>query len=461
MFCAQMGSANNYLILFDLIEQQEVYDEGKIKRALAGHKFVKQLHVTKYYLRNLILKSLRNFHAQLSKDAVLKDILRNVEILFNKELLDLCSVEIKKAEKIAVTYERYTALVEIKAWQRRLSQALAPHDYAGFMGAMQQQQWAIEHLKNTNTYWQLAITTSRTTLDHDATPVHNEHLLTDPQNALSLESTVLHYNTLYFQHLRTQHYDEAEQTLYTLTEILEAHPLLINEDPGPYASTINNLVSYLVFQKKYEPALLLIQRAKEQYEAWKITAERQTLFKQIMRTYNIELEIYRDTRAFDENASFITGIEDFVTANRYKMPRSYLLSFWFQLANVFFMQKHFERSLKWLNEILNTTYRTTRIDLQIHARMMNLMIHLDQQNLFVLRYFVDSTRRFLKKQRSIAPHEKILLKFFSDMAQAPLLEYQERFNKLHTDLFPVNKKPLVSEGQDYIDYRAWIETHAF
>ncbi len=457
MFCSQMGSANNYLLLFDLIEKQEAYDEKKIKQALAGHKFIKQLHVTKHYLRNLILKSLRNFHAQLSKDAALKDILRNVEILFNKELFEHCASELKKAEKIAVTYKRFPALVEIKTWQRKLTQALSPHDYAGFLGAMQQQEWAIEHLRNTNAYWQLAISTSDATIRREAAAVHNVHLLDDPDNALSLEATVLHYNTRYFQCLRNQKYDEGEDVLYTLTQILEAHPLLINEDSGLYASTINNLVSYLVFQKKYEPALLLIQRAKRQYEAWKITAERKTLFKQIMRTYNIELEIYRDTQAFDENAAFIAGIETFVTDNRYKMPASYLMSFWFQLANVFFMQKDYERSLNWLNEILNTSYKNVRLDLQIHARMMNLMIHLDQQNLFVLRYFVDSTRRFLKKQRAVAPHEKMLLKFFSDMAQAPVMEYKARFKKLHTELFPQNKEPLVAEGLDYIDYRLWVE----
>ena len=141
------------------------------------------------------------------------------------------------------------------------------------------------------------------------------------------------------------------------------------------------------------------------------------------------------------------------------MPKSYLLSFWFQLANIHFMQRNFDHALSWINEILNTRDKSIRADLQIHARMMNLMIHLEQQNMFVLRYFVDSTRRFLKKQRAVAEHESILLKFFSSIAQAPVMEYRDRFRSLSERLFPQSGESLVPKSLDYLDYKAWIDDY--
>ncbi|MFK7849180.1 MAG: hypothetical protein AB8G77_28085 [Rhodothermales bacterium] len=456
LHCVQTGTATNYLKLFEAIARQSSYDEQALRAQFAGETFIKQLHVTKNYLRNLILKSLRNFHAQISKDAVLKDVLRNIEILFHKELYASCEAELKKAESLAQMYELYPGMVEIATWRRKLTQAQTPHNYQVFLKEMVDQQGTIDRLKNINQYWQLAIRISKETISRGNHPVQDDQLLQDVGNAQSLEATLLHYNACYFQHLQQNERDAAEDTLYDLIAYLEKHPARIEEDPSMYASSINNFVSFLVFQKKHQPALMLVQRAKNMYKQWKIVSERKTLFKQIMRTFNIELEIYRDTRSLEGKEAFISEIEQFVLKNRYKMPTSYLLSFWFQLANIHFIQRNFEQALLWINEILNTRYRDVRIDLQIHARMMNLMIHLEQQNLFVLRYFVDSTRRFLKKQRHIATHESVLLKFFSSIAQTPVMDYKKKFEELDRALFPDNNTPPAFSALDYIDYKQWI-----
>ena len=459
LFCAQSGTSPNYLRLFEIIDQQSDYDEPAIKQAFAGEKFIKQLHTTKYYLRNLILKSLRNFHARISRDAMLKDMLRNVEILFHKELYDLCDIEIKKAETIARDFERMSSMVEVLTWKRKLAQARTPHNYDSFLEIMGSQRNAIDSLYNVNRYWQLAIKVSRETVQRSDKEVDGISLLANPDNAHSLEAKTLHYNTQYFQFLRQENRDRAEQTLHELVEYLESHAYRITEDPGMYASSVNNLISFLVFQKKYEPALEIVQRAKAMYAQLKILSEKKTLFKQIMRTYNIELEIYRDTRLFEEKASFIASIESFVSEHRHKIPKSYLMSFWFQLANIYFMQRKFEPALTWINEILNMRDKTIRVDLQIHARMMNLMIHLEQQNMFVLRYFVDSTRRFLKKQRNVAAHESVLLKFFSSIAQTPVMEYKQKFKALKETLYPTASESIVPGSLDYLDYKSWIDAY--
>lgn len=456
LFCAQTRSSANYLRLFEAMEKQNVYDERLIKEQFAGEAFIKQLHVTKHYLRNLILKSLRNFHARLSKDAELKDMLRNVEIMFHKELYACCQDELQKARAQAESYELYNCLVDIDTWQRKVDQAIKPNNYEAFLYCMSRQQQAIDMLHNTNRYWQFTIRSSQSTLSRSDKADADEVLLTDIKNARTLEAKVLHYNTLYFKHLRTNNIEAAEQTLYELVTYLENHPERIDEEPGWFASSVNNFISFLVFRKKYEPALEIVQRAKIVYEQWKIVSEKKTLFKQVMRTYNVELEIYRDTQLFADKLPFIKQIEAFVTMNRHKMPKAYLVSFWFQLANIFFMLRDYEKALSWLNEILNLKARDVRLDLQIYARILNLMIHLDQQNLFVLRYFVDSTRRFFKKHSTMSDEEKTLLKFFSTIARTPVLEYKQKFQELYDALYPPEHSQSNQSTQDYIDYKRWL-----
>jgi hypothetical protein len=202
----------------------------------------------------------------------------------------------------------------------------------------------------------------------------------------------------------------------------------------------------------------LIRKAKLVYETWHVTSENRTLLKQILRTYNIELEISRDTKAFKENADFIESTEAFVKANVNKIPKEYLLSFWFQLASIHFMRRDISHSLQWTNRLLNSRSKDIRTDLQIQARMLNLMIHLEQKNLMVLRYYVDSARRYMKKVKQVQPFEEVLLKFFIKIGRIPLLEYKEAFAGLKHQLFPENGESLVPEDvTGYIDYREWID----
>ena len=414
--------------------------------------------MTKNYLHKIILKSLRNFHSEFSKDAELKELLRNIEILYNKELYAHCETELKKADAIARKYEINSGLVEVQNWQRKLQQTIHPHHYKAFQETIAAQAEAIACLQNSNMYWQLAVDLSMTISGQKKLKIDNIKFLNNAGNAKTLEAKVLYYNASYLWYLKKQNYQKAENAMYDLLAFFEIQPHRMQEDSGLYVSSVNNLVSYLVFRKKYTEALALITKAKITYEEWSITSENKTLLKQILRTYNIELELYKDSKTYDEHLEFIDTTEAFIATNKHKMPKEYLLSFWFQLANIHFMRKDFDRSLQWINQLLNEKLKGEETALLIHVRMLNLAVHLEQQNLFVLRYFVDSTRRFIRKIKQLEEYEIILLSFFSRISNTSLLEYKDRFAELYKQLFPVDAEPILPAGAlNYIDYKEWIE----
>ena len=186
-------------------------------------------------------------------------------------------------------------------------------------------------------------------------------------------------------------------------------------------------------------------------------SENRTILKQVLRTYNIELEVYRDAGSVAENIQTIKGVEEFVVNYTHKMPKEYLLSFWFQLAYIHFTQNDYKKALSWVNKILQFKNRGVRPDIQVQSRMLNLMIHLELENMFVLRYFVDSAKRFIKKMKGLEEYEKTLLTFFSKISKAPLLEFKPLFNGLNEELIQSAKSEDPIFRQDYIDYRSWIE----
>ena len=280
----------------------------------------------------------------------------------------------------------------------------------------------------------------------------------DLSNALTFEAMVLHYNAEYFKNLQNDNSEEAERQLLVLIRKMEEREDMINESPGMYVSSINNLISYYVFRKEYDQAMNLVTRARKIYDNWKISQTNRTLLKQILRTYNVELEIYRDTGSLYVGSNQLEQLEQFVNSNSAKMPVEYWLSFSFQLANIHFVNKEHHKALYWINMIINNKHKEYRPDIHLQARWLNLMIHTDQRNLFVLRYFVDSTRRFIRKGRRLKSHEDVLLRFFSAIGRAPLLDYPERFLQLREELFPKGSETIIPQEElDYVNISSWID----
>ncbi|MDX1407420.1 MAG: hypothetical protein R3330_04785, partial [Saprospiraceae bacterium] len=377
LHCRLHRGRKNYERLFDAIDKQDRYDEQAIKQQFAGEPFTRQLHVTKYYLRNLILRSLRNYQSGSTRSIEARQHLRDAEILFGKELYRQASGALDKGEEIARKYELDAVLCDILDLKRSLAQHARPHEFDVLADIIAEQARAIDRLDNRNRYVNLIIDVSQSVIAGESAPVENEMWLESDTNAQTLEALVMHYNARYFRQVREGLSGEAEITLHTLIDRLEESPHRIAESPGLYVSSINNFVSYYVFNKQYDRAMELIQRGKDVYRHWTLKSENRSLLKQILRTYTIELEIIRNHSLTTTPAGRIDGIADFVDSNVNKMPVSYALLFWFQLGYIYFMRGDAKTALHWVNRFIQTRHKRVRTDLHIHARMLNLMIHLE------------------------------------------------------------------------------------
>lgn len=150
----------NYERLFDAIDQQEIYDEPAIKKIFAGESFIRQLTTAKHYLKNFILKELRNYQTHKSVSVSLKEGLHNVEILFNRGLLSYADQEIKRLEKKAAAFEAHTSQLEILTWKRKVYQALHPEQFEEVQNILAKQKEIVERLDNYYTHWNALVNMS-------------------------------------------------------------------------------------------------------------------------------------------------------------------------------------------------------------------------------------------------------------------------------------------------------------
>ena len=460
IFCFSQKIDNNYLKLFELMVKQEIYDEEKIRKKFKAERFIKQLHVTKNYLYQLLLKSLRNYHATISADAEIKSLLRNVEILFVKELYEASFSELKKAEKLATNFENQTALLEIISWKKKFRLTKSGTDIESLQDIILKEKSIIEGIVLQSENWELTCNvfyffkTNKKRLE--------DFLQKKPTKNAPLQRQIIFYNLDYIFNVMNREPSKGLASLDFMIDLFQKNPARIKDDPSSYARVMNNKVSYFIYQKQYTHVLPLLEEIRAIPNTYQLKNAQKFSINLQLRTYNIELEMYRDLKEFEKGIEVIGEAEEYLLENEKIIPPDYQVMLRYQFAYIYFMQKDYSNSLKWVNEIIQTPFKNYRKDLQSYARVLNLMIHFELGNIIVLKYAVENCRRFLKKpadfrgETTVLPFAKILLHFFAKICNAPHAQYSQLFEKLKADLLETEPPILNDNILDYLDIKSWL-----
>ena len=432
---------NSFVRLFEAIDEQKSYDEGAIKALFKDEPFVKQLTTMKNYLKNKILRSLRNFYANQSVNTQLHHILLNVEVLYNKGLYEVCRSELKRAEKYARSFQNHLLMIQITDWNRRIHQALHPADLQGIRKYVEIQK---EQQQITTDYLDLLLA--------NTDPAHFSILHKRTPTLLNKTLQEL-YN--YQRFLYDDVPEQAEKTLRELIAEWNKHPELLQEYFAMYLSVNNNYLAYLVYRKNYQEALRHIQRMKgAEPNKLRHTA---IIAKETLRRINTEMEIYRDAKMINEAEQFIPEMKAYLENYHRIVPENYRLSFQFQFAYTYFLKKDFDKALLWINETLNDPNSKTGENLFLlrNTHWLNLLVHFELDSGFALRYYIDGMKRFLQKQGDAEEFEQVLLKSLPKISDMPSRrEQQAAFVELYETLAHMQ---IPDQSLRMVNFKEWIQ----
>jgi hypothetical protein len=450
LFAASGKADLKCLRLFDIMDKQKELDDEYLKVHFKNELFVKQLHVTKIYLSELILKSLRNYHTNNSINSQLLDLLRDVEILFGRELYDLCFYKLSKAERIASEYEKTPLHLEVLAWKRKLMIAQHQSNKREIQHVHSEEKRAIANLSELNNYWKHTLDIFNFSKDKKLVK------MISTSSTTSLQAKTFRHHLLYSGYFMGGDLPKAEKEISVLIKHLEKYPARIEDDPAPYLTALGNKIGLLLKQRRWAEIYPLVQAMREVPAKYRLSNESKFTVRLWLRIFNLELEVFRDTKQLDKGIALIKEVGAYIDEHKNSIPDNYHIMLYYQMASIYFLKNDFSKSLYWINQILNTNFGEVRNDLQCYSKLLNLMVHFELNNIIVLRYSVDSTRRFFKKKKFNEEFELKILRLFSRLGQSYPSEYGNTFRKSYQELYGKGVK-INEELQDYIDFRGWIE----
>ena len=457
-----IGGHNKYLLLFDAIEKQKAYDEQAIRKKFSKEKFIRQLHVAKNYLYNLILSSLEQYRNDV--DSQLKSYLSQAAFLFDKQLYDQCRKLVQKARELAEKYEKYPELYMLMDFEFKL---LFPRSYAGvteeyIAGFFKQKNAVLDKLKNSDEFVRISSlldsklmqqgpprTKKELTIYED---VMKDAILDTADNAISFKAKYYYYSIFSVYAALTN--DAEANYLNTGKAVLlqENNPHRIAENPSHYMRIlVNHSISQLKIGK-IKDVLNTIRKLKE------IPARSESLKKRIaFVAVTLELDMYAASGDFQKGAKLIEQVRQkdlFKGINKFEMSIIY-----HHATNMNFGYGNYQRALNYLHKILDEKNTDVRGDLYCYAKLLMIIIYFEMGKESLLESAIRSTYRYLYKRDKLYKAENYILRFIRKL---PVINTSKEligaFKELKGKFEEFSRDPYESNALRYFDYIDWLES---
>ena len=466
-----IGEKNNYVKLFEVIDKQKEYNEEAIRKKFSDSNFIKQLHVAKNYLYKLILKSLRNYHSGLSSISEIKNILRDVEILYEKALYKQCRKLLSKAKKAAHLHEDHLQILEIIKWEKKIINA---EFHIGKLEkslekVIEEEQLVLEKLSNTIDYWKLN-SKMNMLIEKEGLPrnqqelekfnkIMNADLFKNEEYALSFQARLYFYNV--FADYFYVKGDLGNDYKYTekLLNLIESNPEKISGESHIYIDAIHSYLIACNRIKKYDDFKEALKKLRHIPKNSSSGESEDTLVRIFVFSYSMELKMYLNTGEFVKGIMLIPEIEKGLERFKGKVNRVHEIVFYYNIAYMYMGSGEYNKSLVWLNKILNSTDVDIRQDILSFARILNLIVHYELGNNDIIEYTVKSTYRFLYSRKRLYKFETVLLNFIRNLPKSfTQTKVLSSFTDLKRELIKISENSFERKALEYFDLISWLES---
>ncbi|MBI3136744.1 MAG: hypothetical protein HYZ14_18870 [Bacteroidetes bacterium] len=467
---ALQAGDKNYLKIFDFIEAQHKYDEEDLKDEFKHETFIQHLPSEKNHLYKLILKSLRSYYSEQSVSSILKQEIKNVEILYNKALYRECNKFVKRAKTLAAEYEKFYYHYELINWEKKLLEEAYESGIfdQNLDELIKEESEVIEKLRNLAEYQILysrinyIFRSGGFTRNETERKVVNEiadyHLIKGKNTALSTRATTICYYIKGLCSASTRDYEDALINFRKAKSVMDRQAKIRDDIQQRYINTLSFLLNCYIDVHDFKNAENILEElnALLDNKAFDSPDSRVRIFT---ATYIGKLQLYNRQGNFERAMELEPVIEKELETLEEKINKEKHLLFNYNLAYTNFGAGDYKRALKYINVVLNDNEKQLRQDIYSFSRIFNLIIHFELNNHDFIEYDIKSAARFLNKFEKDYEVESLFVAEMKSLAKmnspAERRRIFEQFDAQLEELLKIDRENVILE---YFDLRAWIKS---
>jgi hypothetical protein len=404
-FAGISGQKDNsiYTRLFDAIGSMKTYDPLVIKAIFKGEKVLKHLTVTKFYLKNLILKSLRNYYNDTDPEIEQENAMAEIKVLMNKQLNESALRMISKLKKANLLRGDDLKLLQLSLMEYRVLMRKASYREitSTAQNRLAEEKGYLKNYEILSAYRNLqgTIMGIMGTKGHEANdPEMINQLLKNPllQNedkALSFKARAMRYEAL--SRLYKLLHDDAKslQVAIDTVELYRAHPVKKKLSAFNYLTALKNLFSRYDANYRYTDCINCL---KEMEEVLSDPGAKMNEAHRQMMTFSV---CESKLALFPNMGEFAKGIEaekDFRLLTKDKpMTKQQAVTTGFFSAFCYLGAGQPAEALERVNEVLNGPYAGARDDIMLVIHSINILVHYELGNYLLIKRLLKVMHHFM------------------------------------------------------------------
>lgn len=462
-----IGNENNYVMLFDAIEKQKDYDEVAIKEKFQGEKFINRLAVSKAYLYDLILKSMNAFHQQSNVESQLYDYLKNVQFLFNKNLIGQSEILLEKSEKLAKEYDCLEILPEIFRWKKKILEA---KNYTISFDELNDlclsEMDSIDELEMVNKFWKLQ---SKLYIQHnsngivkqaeeleDIDGVFNERFMQIEDKFLPFRAKLLKnkiYATYFFQ---IRDFQSSYQYIKTMVDILESNEITTDSLEREYVKAINNLLNITHSLNKKEEFSSYLAKLRAMYQ--QINSYKTDYVRcRIVESFHYHsMNFLLKEGLFEEGVSHQSLMQKDIEHFNGKFDVTGKAMLYYFAFHISFSAENYEEAKHWLAKIIEIGEDSSRTDINHFAHILQPIVQFEIGNANDLKENIKSTYKYLLSVKEKSNFDQLVLNNLKEIEDCTENEMKQWFHSAKDALEKFASDPYEKRVFAYFQFKDWI-----
>lgn len=396
----------------------------------------KSLEVTKFKLKQHVLRALRLLDTQQTVDQEISVHLANEGILYRKGIYDQARRELEQARKLAEGHQRMGRLLEVL--QLEQLRCLETETRSLVEEVERNRRYILEVMHRYEeeivaiTQYQLRFSSYRTEdrpLDPDLPPVPAS------TPVLPTFNTQL-YNALAASLLaRTRRdYKTARLEVKKALDLYNAHPHIKESQIAKFKILLSNYAVYLIPERAFDEIKAIIAELQQIED--RSYNEQAESFQNIL---HIRLLLMLNTLDASDLDATAQAVRDGMELHGEKINAARKLAMWHNLFILYFIEEDYVAALDCSARIIEIKREQVRKEIQYTTRMMEqiALIELDRWEESMAKAF----ERYITRKDQVTPFKQKMVRFLHELSRTPLLERKAVFRNLAKTLQSLADSP--------------------
>lgn len=470
LFVKRNQSSNDilFLQLFDYLDKHQLYDEPMILKKIPEIKKT-QLSNLKAHLYKQLLISLRLLSKKNNEDIQIREMIDYGRVLYDKGLYRQALDVLHKVKQRSKTYRFDSLTYEIVAFEKMIEEQYITRSIEGRAGELAEESMQLNNKMYRSSQFSnlslqmyaLYLKIGHVKSEEDFFYIKDyfqERLPNVAYESLDFWAKVFYNKAHFWYYHMTQDFPFCFRYAQRWVALFTEDKIALQTHTPTYLKGLHNLMNSLFNLVQYDRFMEVLAQLEDFPSQFNLKRNRNIEGLYHFYWYMHQIKRHFLEGSFTEGVLLIPELEKIIQEDRYNWDERRILVFYYRIALMYFGSGDNDKTIDYLNLIINQKNPDYREDIQIFARILNLIAHFELNNKQLIEYQVKSVYRFLAKMEDLHEVQKEIYQFIKKMPRMREDELKDEFVSLKARFEILENRQFTRRPFLYLDIISWLES---